>query len=328
MRDVTDNWREILAAGFKSSRELLTYLELPPTLTDAQAELEFATRVPRSFAARMQKGDPRDPLLLQVLASPHELALVDGFGVDPVGERAANPLPGLVHKYAGRVLLTLTGVCAINCRYCFRRHFPYAKNNPGRAGWQQALDYIAQDESIQEVILSGGDPLLAADKTLSELISGLSHIPHVQTLRIHTRIPIVLPERIDSALLSILSTTRLQCVVVLHTNHAHELSEAVHAACVRLTAIGCYLLNQSVLLAGVNDTVESLVALSRRLFAFGVLPYYLHCLDPVQGAAHFHLTDANAFALFQGMQQCLPGYLVPRLVRETAGAASKLLVMP
>jgi EF-P beta-lysylation protein EpmB len=327
MRDVSTNWRDILAAGFKSAAELLTYLELPLDLSSSAAEQEFATRVPRNFAARMQKGNACDPLLLQVLAAPAELVVTDGFSVDPVGERAVNPLPGLIHKYAGRVLLTVAGACAINCRYCFRRHFAYADNNPGRVGWQSALDYIAADNSIHEVILSGGEPLLAADVLLQQLINGLDAIAHVNTVRIHTRIPVVLPERIDASLLSILTNTRLQCVVVIHTNHAQELSAEVQAACQRLTASGCYLLSQSVLLAGINDTVEILAALSRRLFTCGVLPYYLHCLDPVQGAAHFQLSDTRAIELLHGLQQSLPGYLVPRLVREQAGAVSKRLVV-
>ena len=326
MRAVKCNWREILASGFKTAAELLTYLELPTHLSAELAEEEFATRVPRGFAARMQKGNARDPLLLQVLATPEELRVVEGFSVDPVGERGVNPLPGVVHKYHGRVLLTVTGVCAINCRYCFRRHFPYTANNPGREGWLHALAYIAADESIQEVILSGGEPLLAADAVLQALLSGLAAIPHVHTVRVHTRIPVVLPERIDSTLLALLHNSRLACVVVLHANHAHELSPEVFAACQRMQQAGCHLLNQSVLLAGVNDNADSLVALSQRLWACGVLPYYLHCLDLVQGAWHFQVSDAEALALFSAMQQRLPGYLVPRLVREQAGRASKTLV--
>jgi len=326
MRDVSINWREILATGFKSATELLAYLELSPSLGSLDAEVQFATRVPRGFAARMQKGNARDPLLLQVLASSAELSVADGFSVDPLEERGANPLPGVLHKYYGRVLLTLTGVCAINCRYCFRRHFPYADNNPGRAGWQAALDYIANDDSLHEVILSGGEPLLASDALLSELISKLKAIPHIKTLRIHTRIPIVLPERIDEALVSILTPPKLHTVLVLHTNHANELTEDVHAACRLMAANGCHLLAQSVLLAGVNDDVDTLVALSHRLFAIGVLPYYLHSLDPVAGAAHFDIPKHAPYALFQGMQQRLPGYLVPRLVREQAGEASKVLI--
>ncbi len=327
MRADNSNWREIFASGFKSAGELLAYLQLPVDLAHTAAEAEFATRVPRGFAARMQKGNARDPLLLQVLAVAEELTEQAEFSRDPLQERRVNPLPGLVHKYTGRVLLTLTGVCAINCRYCFRRHFPYADNNPGRVGWQAALAYIAQDCSIHEVILSGGEPLLAADALLAELMAGLAAIPHVATVRIHTRIPVVLPERVDASLLSILQETRLHCVVVLHANHAQELSPEVDEACHRLRAAGCHLLNQSVLLAGINATVESLVTLSQRLFACGVLPYYLHCLDKVQGAAHFQLSDDEALALVQAMQAQLPGYLVPRLVREQAGASSKSLVI-
>jgi EF-P beta-lysylation protein EpmB len=274
----------------------------------------------------MQKGNPRDPLLLQVLATAAELLPAPGFSDDPLAERSFNPVPGVVHKYPGRLLLTLTGSCPINCRYCFRRHFPYALNNPGRLGWQKALEYIAATDSVHEVILSGGEPLMATDILLNDIINGLSAIPHIKTLRIHTRMPVVLPERIDDALLALLTATHLQRVVVLHTNHAHELSPAVEAACSRLAAAGCHLLSQSVLLKDINDDVDRLVALSHRLFACGVLPYYLHCLDPVQGAAHFDVDDATAYALFQAMQKRLPGYLVPRLVREKAGGASKIAV--
>ena len=227
----------------------------------------------------------------------------------------------------GRVLLTVTGACAVNCRYCFRRHFPYQENNPGRAGWDEALAYIAADTSLHEVIFSGGDPLLATDQTLLFLMTALHAMPHVKTLRIHTRIPVVLPERVDEQLCQLLKQSRFHTVVVLHSNHPNELNDSVLRACTRLREAGCHLLNQSVLLRGVNDEADVLVALSQRLFACGVLPYYLHVLDKVQGAAHFEVSDALAYMLFSSMQSRLPGYLVPRLACERPGSTSKTLLL-
>lgn len=326
MRDSIPSWQQILADGFAKASQLLAFLNIPVTQSSALAELQFKTRVPRGFAARMQAGNPRDPLLLQVLASDQELTESPGFIQDPLDEASANAIPGMIHKYHGRVLLTVTGACAINCRYCFRRHFPYQDNNPGRNGWQPVLDYIAHDPAIHEVILSGGDPLLAKDNVLAGLFEQLAAIPHLTTLRIHSRIPIVLPERITPELLELLQHNRLQKVVVLHSNHANELSSDVALVCTQLRNAGCHLLNQSVLLAGVNDRVETLAALSHRLFECGVLPYYLHLLDKVQGAAHFDIDFAAAVSIFQQLQAVLPGYLVPRLAREEASMRHKTLI--
>lgn len=319
-------WEKILAQGFTSVNELLEFLSLPLELGSALAEKQFKTRIPRGFAARMQTGNPKDPLLLQVLAIDEELQTVETYVHDPLAESSVNPLQGLIHKYQGRVLLTLTGACAVHCRYCFRRHFPYQNNNPGRNGWQEILDYIRQDSSIFEVILSGGDPLLAADKVLDEFIKQIDTIPHVQTLRFHSRIPVVLPERINEALLAMLAQTRLRKVVVLHANHAQELDETVQQACVALRQVGCHLLNQSVLLKAVNDDAKTLANLSERLFDCGVLPYYLHVLDKVAGAAHFDLQEEAARAIHLQLQTLLPGYLVPRLAREVPGKAHKILL--
>ena len=326
MREPNLRWQAVLATGFTSVADLLRFLHLPVSLGSDAAGQQFKTRVPRGFASRMEKGNARDPLLLQVLAVEEELILSEGFLQDPLFEAQKNPYPGLLHKYAGRVLLTITGACAINCRYCFRRHFPYQDNNPGRKGWGDTLAYIAADPSIHEVIFSGGDPLLADDTTLALLIDALEDIPHVNTLRIHTRIPIVLPERIDSGLLDVLSHRRLSCVVVLHANHPNELNDDVKKACDDLKKIGVFLLNQSVLLKDVNDDAYVLVCLSKKLFQFGILPYYLHVLDKVQGAQHFERSDEDAKQLFRAMQISLPGYLVPRLMREMPGALSKSLV--
>lgn len=326
MRDSVHTWQKILAQGFSSAVELLDFLHLPRTLADPLAEQQFKTRVPRGFAERMQLGNPLDPLLLQVLAVSEELQVTEGYSDDPLVECAVNPVPGLIHKYSSRVLLTLTGACAINCRYCFRRHFPYEDNNPGRSGWGAALDYIRADSRINEVILSGGDPLLVKDNVLVELFSQLSLIDHVRTVRIHTRIPVVLPERVEDGLLECLSNTRLNKVVVLHCNHPQELNEAVANACSLLRQSGCHLLNQSVYLTGINNNAATLTALSERLFACGVLPYYLHVLDKVAGAAHFDAPIHDVFDVFQEMQRLLPGYLVPRLAREESGKLHKQLL--
>lgn len=327
MRESIPSWQKNLAEGFSSAAELLSYLHLPISLANSLAEKQFKTRVPRSFAVRMQPGNPSDPLLLQVLAVEEELTITQGFGPDPLAEEVVNHLPGMMHKYHGRVLLTVAGACAVNCRYCFRRHFPYQKNNPGRAGWQQVIDYITNDPSIREVILSGGDPLLATDNVLEPLLKQLAAIPHLQILRFHTRIPVVLPERINENFLSILAANRLHKVIVLHSNHAQELDDSVLNKCKDLRDIGCHLLNQSVLLAGVNDSPKILAELSERLFSCGVMPYYLHVLDKVQGAGHFDTPAQNASAIFQELQSLLPGYLVPRLVREEAGKKNKTLLI-
>jgi L-lysine 2,3-aminomutase len=324
MQHVTNKpWQVLLSEGFSSSSALLAFLGLPVDAASGAAEQVFKTRVPRGFAACMVREDPNDPLLRQVLAVQDELVEQPGFVSDPLDEAAYNPVPGLIHKYQGRVLLTVTGACAINCRYCFRRHFPYDANNPGRLGWQAALDYIRADASIHEVILSGGDPLIASNATLQFLLSALEAIPHVTTCRIHTRLPVVLPERIDTGLCDLLRTSRFKTVVVLHANHPNELSPAVLRACKALRDAQCTLLNQSVLLSGVNNDLMCLVRLSERLWACGVLPYYLHLLDKVAGAAHFDVSVASAKSLLNQLRGQLPGYLVPRLVSEQPGFKSK-----
>jgi len=235
-------------------------------------------------------------------------------------------VPGVLHKYHGRVLLMATGACAVHCRYCFRRHFPYAEANPVVDRWRQALDYIAGDDSIAEVILSGGDPLSMSDRRLADLTRRLDAIPHLRRLRLHTRLPIVLPERVNDELLDWLGATRLKTAVVVHANHANEIDSSVIAALSRLKASGAELLNQSVLLRGVNDSTEALMALSEKLFEAGVLPYYLHLLDKVQGAAHFEVEETAARCLMAELSRQVPGYLVPRLVREIPGAPGKVFM--
>ncbi|WP_192034798.1 EF-P beta-lysylation protein EpmB [Halomonas sp. YLGW01] len=318
-------WQRQLAEVIRDPAELCRRLGLDddalPGARDGHAL--FEVRVPEAYLSRIRPGDPGDPLLRQVLPLGAEADTVNGFVADPLEEADHTPRRGLIHKYAGRVLLIASPACAINCRYCFRRHFPYQENSPSRAQWQETLDYLHGDPSIHEVILSGGDPLAASDRQLAWLVARLEEIPHLKRLRIHTRLPVVIPARIDEALLGWLGGTRLQKVVVLHANHAQEIDDAVVAACARLKAAGVTLLNQSVLLRGVNDSVEALAALSERLFEAEVLPYYLHVLDPVSGAAHFDVPDEEARALVTALRDHLPGFLMPRLVREVPGEASK-----
>lgn len=286
----------------------------------------FRLRVPRGFVSRMKRGDARDPLLMQVLPAAAELLETADYTQDPVGDMDARVGPGLLHKYAGRALLIATGSCAIHCRYCFRRHFPYAEETAANGQWRVAIEYLRTSADIDEVILSGGDPLSLATSKLAELTHALTQMPHLRRLRIHTRLPIVLPERVDAELLDWLQNVPLPKVMVLHANHANEIDESVSKACLRLRRAGVSLLNQSVLLRGINDSVDALTGLSERLIACGILPYYLHQLDRVQGAAHFEVSDAQALALIDELEARMPGYLVPRLVREVPGASGKRAV--
>lgn len=322
----TPSWNEAIANAFTSPEELIDYLELDKKLLPAAraAAARFGLRVPREYADCMEKGNPQDPLLLQVLPLGAELELQPGFSVDPVGDLAAAPVAGVLHKYHGRALLITTGACAVNCRYCFRRHFPYQESSAYLDRWQSALDYLSRDTSINEVILSGGDPLMSADKRLAELFRALEAIPHLTRLRIHTRMPVIVPQRVTDALLTELHRMRFRAVVVVHCNHAHELTPAVCLALDQLKENGVVLLNQSVLLKGVNDDLETQVQLSEALFDAQVIPYYLHLLDAVQGAAHFDVSRKKAQFLYQQMLQRLPGYLVPKLVYEKQGEASKI----
>jgi EF-P beta-lysylation protein EpmB len=272
----------------------------------------------------MQPGRADDPLLRQVLPLMAERLPLPGFSCDPLAEAQAMRLPGLLHKFHGRVLLIVSGHCPIHCRYCFRRHFPYAATQPARGDWQRVFDCIAGDPSISEVILSGGDPLSLPDRQLQWLIDGLAAIPQLRRLRLHSRLPVLIPARITPRLVRLLADCRLPVSLVIHANHAQELDEAVAAALAPLRRAGVTLLNQSVLLAGVNDRLDDLCALSERLFAIGVLPYYLHLLDRVAGAGHFAVADERVHELHAGLLARLPGYLVPRLVREVAQAPSKV----
>ena len=319
-------WQQELAEAITSPEELAAALGLDPrTVGSAHiASQPFRLRVPRSFVDRMRRGDLGDPLLRQVLPVAAELTEDSGYLADPVGEHAALRAPGLLQKYRGRALLITTATCAVHCRYCFRREFPYAQQSGDAPRWSEALAEIAADPSLEEIILSGGDPLSLSNARLESLTRALAAIPHVRRIRVHTRQPVVLPSRVDEGLLQWLRTSTLPIVVVLHINHPNELDTELAAACAKLRATGVTLLNQSVLLAGVNDDAEVLSELSLRLFDAGVLPYYLHVLDRVRGAAHFAVADERAQTLAGQLAARLPGYLVPRLVREVPGTPAKV----
>lgn len=319
-----------MSQAITSPEALIHTLGLDPSLAhQARAAAgKFSLRVPLSYVRRMRRGDPNDPLLRQVLPLAQETDSIAGYGPDPLGEQAARRAPALLQKYRGRALIIATSACAIHCRYCFRREFPYSEQAGESTRFREALDAIAQDGSIEEIILSGGDPLSLGDSRLGALTDELAKIPHIKRLRLHTRQPIVLPSRVDAGLIAWLQRVPWPTVFVLHANHANEIDESVRAACARLREAGVTLLNQSVLLKGVNDTVDALADLSRALFEAGVLPYYLHVLDKVTGAAHFDMPEARAQDLVGELAARMPGYLVPRLVREVEGAPAKLGLPP
>ena len=319
-------WQRELAVAIRDPAELCSILGLDPTLA-AQSIVStagFPFLVPRPFVARMRRGDPHDPLLLQVLPQAPETADVPGYSADPLAERHALAAPGMIRKYAGRALLLVSGGCAVNCRYCFRREFPYAETGAHRRGVDEGIAAIAADTSIAEVILSGGDPLVVDDARLEDIVARLDAVPHLRRLRLHTRLPVVLPGRVTDRLTAVLRGSRLARVVVVHVNHAAEIDAGVAAALERLAALPAVLLNQSVLLAGINDSVAALAMLSERLVEVGVVPYYLHLLDRVRGAGHFDVEESRARALQRSLQDMLPGYAVPRLVREVPGQPAKV----
>ena len=319
------DWKRLWREAVRDPRELLALLglgHLGAGLSDAAAA-QFPLRVPRGFVARMAHGDPGDPLLRQVLPLLDEERVVPGFALDAVGDGAARAGHGVIHKYQGRALLVATGSCAVNCRYCFRRHFPYAEETAAAGQWREAVATIAADPTLHEVILSGGDPLSLSTPKLAELTRALAAVPHVRRLRIHSRLPVVLPERVDAGLLEWLRDLPWPVTVVVHANHAREFDPGVDAAMACLRAAGATLLNQAVLLRGVNDSVEALADLCERGHAAGVLPYYLHQLDRVAGTAHFEVGDDEARTMHRALAARLPGYLVPRLVREIPGDPGK-----
>lgn len=319
------HWQSELANAITDPKELLDIVGLDVSQLDVayRAALDFPLLATRSYVDKIEPKNPIDPLLLQILPVKEELIETAGFSADPVGEVGSIKVSGLLKKYAGRVLINATPVCAIHCRYCFRRHFPYSAAGHGRVALEAAADYIRSDSSITEIILSGGDPLTLGNNRLRELIALFETIPHLVRLRFHTRLPTVLPERVDAEFLTILNNTRFEKVMVIHVNHPREIDLRVRQALQDIKSTDTQLLNQSVLLRGVNNQVEILTQLSETLFSMGVLPYYLHLLDRVQGAAHFEVPEPEALALHAELSAKLSGYLVPRLIREMAGAKSK-----
>ena len=320
------NWQSQLSDLITDPLELLNLLELSTDQLLSGAILaseKFKLRVPRAFVGKMNAKDPLDPLLLQVL--PHHLELEEHpeFVTDPLGEEAANQLPGVLHKYKSRFLLTLTGACAVHCRYCFRRHFPYQENLPKNEDWLNIKNYIESNPDINEVILSGGDPLTLSNRKLVFWLERLSSLKQVKILRIHSRVPIVIPNRIDEELISLLKNSRLRIILVVHSNHASELDDFTCSKLLQLSEHHITVLNQAVLLKGVNDSAQTLTDLSYRLFEARVMPYYLHVLDKVKGAQHFDLIPSEIDAIYQDVLASLPGYLVPKLVREIAGEKNK-----
>lgn len=350
-------WQLALGQSIRDPLELLAALDISPRKMNLGADIEyeevngegskfphdsrhFPLRVPWEFVGKMEKGNIEDPLLLQVLPQARENCQVPGYTQDPLREQAEQVGPGVIYKYRGRILLVTTGACAVHCRYCFRRHFPYGESNPSRGDWRWAIEAVASQPEAEEVILSGGDPLSLPDDRLAHLVRELEAIPHVKRIRIHTRMPTILPQRICASLLEWLNNLKeypkkqdaLQVVMVVHVNHAQEIGrtrqhiQGFSENMAKLSAAGVTLLNQAVLLKGVNDSVAIQAALAEALFAAGILPYYLHQLDPVQGAAHFDVSDQDAKEIMTGLRARLPGYLVPRLVRDIGGEASKVPV--
>ena len=324
----TPSWQQSLSKSISSMDELCRYLQVSPSDLpfSEQANSQFQIRVPLHYASLIEKGNPNDPLLLQILPSIQEVISKDGFHADPVGDLTHHPAPGIIHKYHGRALAITTGACAIHCRYCFRRHFPYSESAVRRHKWHETIEYLNQHPEVDELILSGGDPLTLSDNSLFEMLKEAENIKHLHRVRIHTRVPTTFPERVTEDLITSLTNNRFQIIMVVHVNHPRELSDLVIAVLEQFKRSGILLLNQSVLLSRINDSEEVLIALSHKLFESGVLPYYLHMLDRVQGAAHFEVSQKQAINLHKTLLQRLPGYLVPRLVQEKAGEPSKLPV--
>ncbi len=319
-----NSWQKDLRQVVTDPKKLLALLDIDTSdyLQHFKAKQLFPVRVPLPFIKRMKKNDINDPLLKQVMPLAREFVITDGFITDPLQEHDT-VAEGLLHKYKNRVLMIVKSGCAINCRYCFRRHFPYQENSPNKQRWQQALDYITNHCEISEVIFSGGDPLMASDEYLTWLVEKVESIAHVKRLRIHTRLPVVIPNRITKNLINLLSHSRLKTTMVLHINHSNEIDADFVKAIEPLRAAGISLFNQSVLLRGVNDSAETLIKLSETIFDIGIIPYYLHLFDPVQGAAHFDVSEEKAIKIVNEMLATLPGFLMPKLVREIAGQANK-----
>lgn len=322
----TSRWQQEIRSAFRDIESLFEYLEIDTDEVSGfvrPAHGRFGILVPRNFASRMEKGNPRDPLLLQVVSPNSAPQNGSGFHSDPVGDRAAEQEPGILQKYRGRVLLLLSGACAVHCRYCFRQHFGY----PGTGSViDQAVDVIRRDKTVSEIILSGGDPLMVADSSLADLFLRLAELPHVRRLRIHTRLPVVIPSRVTDALCQMILDSPLAVCVVVHINHAREIDTSVQTAIHRLKSAGATLLNQAVLLQGINDSYEDQFSLCEKLVDNGVIPYYLHLLDPVRGAESYPVSAADGISLIQQLRESLPGYAVPRLAKEEPGHASKTIL--
>ena len=323
------DWQTQIREAIRDPLELCDRLGLPDSFREPAllAARDFPVFAPQSYVRRMRVGDADDPLLRQVLPLAAETEDVQGFVTDPVADEESKQRPGLIQKYRGRVLLITTGMCAVHCRYCFRRHYPYESEPRSHTQWDPAIQYIASDDTIHEVILSGGDPLTLSDARLGHLVERLESIPHLRRLRIHTRLPIVIPARITGALTRTLEETRMQAYVVIHANHANELNDEVLSSITHLRESGATLLNQAVLLRGVNDDVVALTKLCEQLSDHGVLPYYLHQLDRVQGAAHFEVPMEKGEQLIEALREQLPGYAVPRYVQEIAGEPGKSVLL-
>lgn len=321
------SWQQEMREAFRTLESLLDYLGLDPSQAreELDADPAFPLLATRSFAARMAKGDWRDPLLLQILPRASENLEAEGFVPDAVGDLDAQVVPGLLHKYASRVLLMISHQCAVHCRYCFRREFPYGEMPRGPAGWERAWEYLEKSDGVDEIVLSGGDPLFLDNLKIERILDRALALPRINTIRFHTRLPIVLPSRIDPGLLALIrnAASEKTIVIVVHANHAAEIDAGCARALQALRSAGALMLNQAVLLAGVNDDADALADLSRALMRCGTLPYYLHQLDRVAGTTRFEVGETRGLALVESLRRKLPGYLVPRYVREIAGEAHK-----
>jgi len=325
---MSENWQQQLSNCIKSSDDLLKQSQTSgaATLFSEQASEQFRLKIPANFLNEI-KATESDPLLLQVLPRHEETLEAEGFNQDPVGDMSAMATPGLIHKYRNRALFIVTGACAIHCRYCFRRHFPYSEAQINSENWEPAFQYLREHKEVTEIILSGGDPLIISDEKLTHLVTELEQIKHIKRLRIHSRIPSVLPERITEDFIELLQNSRFNVSLVTHINHPNEINNKNEAIFKMIQTSNIQLLNQSVLLAGINNNPETLIDLSEKLYETGILPYYLHLLDPVQGAAHFYVKEADARVFLDEMTNSLPGYLVPKLVKEISGEQAKTRIL-
>lgn len=325
VRTTMRSWQQLMRESYRDFDALCQELELPAELARSAtgAIASFRLFAPPGYVAKIEKGNLDDPLLRQILPAPEEDATIPGFGMDPVGDADSTRSNGLLHKYQGRALLVLTGACGIHCRYCFRRHFPYEKAAIRPESWRPALEQIQQDTTLEEVILSGGDPLTLVDETLEKVVTALGEVPHLRRLRVHSRMPVVIPERVTDRFIEMMTNSRLSPIVVVHANHPNEIADQEASSLRRMASSGMLVFNQAVLLKGVNDTLDCQVELSRRLIAAQTTPYYLHQLDRVAGAAHFEVPVETGKALYEAMRQTLPGYALPRYVQENAGSPHK-----